>query len=114
MINISSLKHKSLWSRVPDYTALKRAYHDESFESLCTQAANPIFARDGNAGLVKQVVQSWRRRAAMYVSKIYVTCSISETARKLGLKSAVEAERMVLVMVLEGGLKAKISQKDGR
>lgn len=56
--------------------------------SLCLQ--------DNNVGLVKQVLASRPMRTIQRLTQTYVTLSLAEIARAAGLKSADEAEAMIL------------------
>lgn len=47
------------------------------------------------------------------LTKTFVTLSLSELANRVGLSAANEAEKLIVNMVDEGSIQAKISQKDG-
>ena len=72
-----------------------------------------VFVQDQNLGLVSQVVESQTKTNIKRLTKTFLTLSLVELANKVGLSSTVEAERLIMDMIEEGGIHARISQKDG-
>lgn len=79
---------------------------------MITKCAD-TFAADGNSGLVEQVAISQAKANIKRLTKTFLTLSLNELSARSGLDSKEEAERMLVDMVCEGSIKAKISQKDG-
>ncbi len=73
-----------------------------------------VFAADGNTGLVERVVASRTQTDIKRLTKTFLTLSTSELATRVGLPSAFEAEQMVVGMIEDGSINARISQKDGK
>ena len=65
-------------------------------------------------GLVNQVSASQIKTMVKRLTKTFVTLSLAELATRVGLKTPQEAERLIVNMIDEGSIQAKISQKDGK
>lgn len=63
--------------------------------------------------MVKQVSVSQTKSNIKRLTKTFVTLSLSDVASRVGLSSSSEAERLILSMIEEGCIHARISQKDG-
>jgi COP9 signalosome complex subunit 3 len=72
------------------------------------------FAQDQMTGLVKQLEQSLYKKNIQKLTKTYITLSLEGMAEKVKLGSAKEAEHLMLNMIKDGEIFAKINQKDGR
>ena len=68
---------------------------------------------DQNMGLVNQVAESQLQAMVSRLTKTFVTLSLSELANRVGLKTPQEAERLLVNMIENGSIQAKISQQDG-
>ena len=77
------------------------------------QKHRSIFSADQNLGLIEQVAASQVKTMVKRLTKTFVTLSLSELANRVGLSAANEAEKLIVNMVDEGSIQAKISQKDG-
>ena len=73
-----------------------------------------IFAEDGNAGLVAQVVVARQKTSIKRLTKTFLTLSLEDVASRVGMNSPAEAERQLVSMIEEGSIFARISQKDGK
>ena len=73
-----------------------------------------VFAEDGNAGLVAQVVVARQKTSIKRLTKTFLTLSLEDVASRVGMNSPAEAERQLVSMIEEGSIFARISQKDGR
>jgi COP9 signalosome complex subunit 3 len=67
---------------------------------------------DNNSGLVKQVVSSLRRHKVKMLTKTYLTLSLSEIAREIGIDetSTREVEELLFDMISSGEINARIDQ----
>jgi len=85
-----------------DYAALERVVEEK---------AQQIQA-DNNGGLVKQVVTSLRRHKVQMLTKTYLTLSLAEIAREVGLEETQtrEVEELVFDMISSGEINARIDQ----
>jgi len=85
-----------------DYAALERVVEEK---------AQQIQA-DNNGGLVKQVVTSLRRHKVQMLTKTYLTLSLAEIAREVGLEETKtrEVEELVFDMISSGEINARIDQ----
>jgi len=72
-----------------------------------------VFAEDGNAGLVAQVVVARQKTSIKRLTKTFLTLSLEDVASRVGMNSPAEAERQLVSMIEEGSIFARISQKDG-
>lgn len=50
----------------------------------------------------------------MRLTKTFLTLSIEEMALRVGIESSTEAEKLLIKMIEEGIIHARISQKDGK
>lgn len=69
------------------------------------------FARDNNAGLVKQCMTSMYKRNIQRLTKTFLTLSLSDMANRVQLSTPAEAEKYVLHMIEDGEIFATINQK---
>lgn len=93
------------------------AFHfvNSSYETLYQHVASSQDAldRDLNLGLAKQVLPAWRRNKLQLLSQTFVTLSLTEVAKYLGITELPECERFVLSTVQSNGLKASIDVTQG-
>mmetsp|Transcript_37820 Transcript_37820/g.103965 ORF Transcript_37820/g.103965 Transcript_37820/m.103965 type:complete len:434 (+) Transcript_37820:80-1381(+) len=70
---------------------------------------------DNNMGLVKQVVESLHRHKVQTLTKTYLTLSLAEIARELGLEESrtPEVEELLFDMISSGEINARIEQNTG-
>eukprot|EP01129_Flabellula_baltica_P009748 TRINITY_DN4037_c0_g1_i1.p1 TRINITY_DN4037_c0_g1~~TRINITY_DN4037_c0_g1_i1.p1 ORF type:complete len:292 (+),score=56.17 TRINITY_DN4037_c0_g1_i1:454-1329(+) len=96
------------------YSELMRAYETHSFSDveLCISNNTEAFIKDGNLGLVKQVLKSLIRKNLARLTKTYVTLSVDNIAEKAKLPEG-EVESILLSMIGREEIFAKISQNDG-
>uniref|UniRef100_A0A7S1WCC4 COP9 signalosome complex subunit 3 n=1 Tax=Alexandrium catenella TaxID=2925 RepID=A0A7S1WCC4_ALECA len=70
---------------------------------------------DRNVGLVKQVVASLQRHKVQTLTKTYLTLSLGEIAREVGMEEAqtAEVEELLFDMISTGEIRARIDQNTG-
>ncbi|KAJ3045357.1 COP9 signalosome complex subunit 3 [Rhizophlyctis rosea] len=71
------------------------------------------FTNHHNFGLIIQCRESLMRRNIQQLTQTYLTLSLADIAKSVGLKSTEEAERHVLQMIEEGQVHATINHKEG-
>jgi len=98
----------------PAYEELATAYSTRSHEDLgkCADNHASVFIRDGNMGLVGQVMNAMHNQNIKRLTKTYLTLSLDNIVETVGLKDRAEVERRVLRLVEEGQLFASINQKE--
>ncbi|GLE01344.1 hypothetical protein PINS_up010174 [Pythium insidiosum] len=103
------------------YLELRRAFVvDRDVESVqrVLEAHAATFARDGNVGLVKQVVAALKHQKLLQLPRTYVTIALSEMARVPGLSTAgessdadVDAEALLLQLIERGDVAAVVDKE---
>jgi len=98
----------------PSYEELATAYSTRSHEDLgkCADNHAANFIRDGNMGLVGQVMNAMHNQNIKRLTKTYLTLSLDAVVENVSLKDKAEVERRVLRLVEEGQLFASINQKE--
>jgi len=88
--------------KLKDSAALERVVEERS---AAIQA-------DNNGGLVKQVVSSLRRHKVQTLTKTYLTLSLTEIAREIGIEetNTREVDDLLFDMVSSGEINARIDQ----
>lgn len=96
------------------YEELSTAYSTRSFEDLgkCADNHASAFIRDGNMGLVGQVMNAMHNYNIKRLTKTYLTLSLDNVVENVALKDKAEAERRILRLVEDGQLVAAINQKE--
>ena len=124
---LSLLEHASV-EQLPSYTSaviqrelddLHMAYRElmaaflrddaDGVQRVMDDSAEQFLA-DGNMGLVKQLLPSLLRRQVARLTATFLTLSLADIAEKAGLESPEAAERLVLAMIKDGQLSARINQ----
>ncbi|TRY71112.1 hypothetical protein TCAL_02399 [Tigriopus californicus] len=97
------------------YTELITSYYSNDLSSLQTTINKyaDTYESDSNSGLVDQVLSSQTKTNIKRLTKTFLTLSLNELAVRVGLANSEEAEKLVVKMIQEGSIHAKISQKDG-
>jgi len=96
------------------YQELVRAYKLGVNESWAVVAERQeIFRKDHTLGLVKQAVQGLVRRNIARLTSTYLTLSLKDIAESASMKGHQDPEAIVLSMIDEGSIFAKINQRDG-
>ncbi|GMF24714.1 unnamed protein product [Phytophthora fragariaefolia] len=72
-----------------------------------------LFIQEGNFGLVKQVVQAFKQRKLLRLTRTYATIELTEIATTAGMSSsdAVAAEKMLLTLISNGQMDAVIDKQ---
>ncbi|KAG1684600.1 hypothetical protein DVH05_010655 [Phytophthora capsici] len=72
-----------------------------------------LFIREGNLGLVKQVVQAFKQRKLLQLTRTYATIELTHIATAAGMSSsdAVTAEKMLLALISTGQMDAVIDKQ---
>jgi len=99
----------------PGYEEFVNSFSTRSVEDLHKVAENhgEHFIKDGNMGLVKQVIQALYRQNIQRLTKTYITLSLQNITEQVNLPNADETERRVFRMIQNGEVFARINQKDG-
>jgi COP9 signalosome complex subunit 3 len=71
------------------------------------------FVQESNFGLVKQVVQAFKQRRLLQLTRTYATIELAEIAKAAGMTSsdAVAAEKMLLTLISNGQMDAVIDKQ---
>ncbi|TMW56871.1 hypothetical protein Poli38472_006881 [Pythium oligandrum] len=100
------------------YLELSRAFTgDKSVEAVAkvheTYAA--VFAKDGNNGLVKQVIEALKQQKLLKLPRTYVTIPLAEMtkAADMEISGDIGAEKMLLQLVARGDMAAVIDKQKG-
>lgn len=111
----SSVVNKYFKQLSAHYIELVTAYYTNNPQEMTTVANKhkETFEKDQNWGLVQQVVASQTKTNIKRLTKTFLTLSMSELANRVGLSTSAEAERLLVEMIEEGSIHARISQKDG-
>ncbi|GMF65007.1 unnamed protein product [Phytophthora lilii] len=72
-----------------------------------------LFVQEDNFGLVKQVVQAFKQRKLLQLTRTYATIELTEIATAAGISSsdAVAAEKMLLELISKGQMDAVIDKQ---
>uniref|UniRef100_A0AAV1UDA2 COP9 signalosome complex subunit 3 n=1 Tax=Peronospora matthiolae TaxID=2874970 RepID=A0AAV1UDA2_9STRA len=72
-----------------------------------------LFAREGNFGLVKQVVHAFKQRKVLQLTRTYATIELTEIAAAAAINSgdAVGTEKMLLKLISSGQMDAVIDKQ---
>ncbi|CAH0475330.1 unnamed protein product [Peronospora belbahrii] len=72
-----------------------------------------LFIQDGNFGLVKQVVQAFKQRKLLRLTRTYATIELTKIAMAAGMSNsdAVTAEKMLLALISNGQMDAVIDKQ---
>merc|ERR1712187_872721 len=69
---------------------------------------------DKNIGLVKQVIASLQRHKVQTLTKTYLTLSLTEIAKEIGIQdSPLAVEELLFDMISSGEINARIDQTTG-
>jgi len=74
-----------------------------------------LIQSDNNAGLVKQVQTALQRHKLQMLTKTYLTLSLADIAREIGMEEsqAAEVEELLFDMICSGEINARINQSTG-
>lgn len=92
-------------------TAFKE-FDVEKFETGLAKMVDDL-NKDGHSGLARQCLQKLRHRCLTRLSHTHASASLDQVCKATGLGSVAAAEEMVVDMVAQGKLLAKICQSDG-
>jgi len=111
----SSVVQRHIKTTCLQYQELANAYSTFNSDELHKLADShwEFFRKDGNAGLVKQVVQSLYHKNIKRHTQTYLTLSVKDIQESVKLPSCEVAERHILRMIENGQIFATMSQKDG-
>ena len=98
------------------YASLVNAFViEKDFDAVQTVVAKneQLFVREGNFGLVKQVVQAFKQRKLLQLTRTYATIELTKIAAAAGINSgdAVGTEKMLLTLVSNGQMDAVIDKQ---
>ena len=97
------------------YTDLAKAFESRSLAGLQSVLRSHADAlrSDDNWGLAGQVEEALTERMVQGLTQTYLTLSLEDIARKVGLASAAEAEAVVLRLSRQGKIAASIDLAHG-
>ncbi|TPX57777.1 hypothetical protein PhCBS80983_g03562 [Powellomyces hirtus] len=97
------------------YLEFAQAYESLSNARIETEFKNgeQAFQSHGNRGIALQCMQALTRRNVQQLTETYLTLSLEDIAKSVGLVEVAETERLILRMIEEGHVFAKISARDG-
>uniref|UniRef100_A0A6A7FXA2 COP9 signalosome complex subunit 3 n=1 Tax=Hirondellea gigas TaxID=1518452 RepID=A0A6A7FXA2_9CRUS len=81
--------------------------------SLYIQQHSVTFIRDGNYGLVKQLLVSQYKQSIQKLTRTFLTLSLSDVALRVKLQLPELAQQYLLNMIEDGEIYASINQRDG-
>jgi len=99
----------------PAYEELATAYSTRSHEDLgkCADNHATIFLKDGNMGLVGQVMNAMHSQNIRRLTKTYLSLTLDSVTKEVTLKDKAETERRILKLVEDGQLLASMNLKEG-
>lgn len=116
----SSLKFSSYMSvrlrkSASEYIELSEAYEKRDGVALekIVESNRPVFEKDANLGLVKQVMEAFTRKLIIRLTTTFVTMRLEDVAARAGLASRDEAEAVLLQMIDTGRICASLDERDG-
>lgn len=71
------------------------------------------FKKDGNYGLAKQCISSVEERKVLGLTRCFITLSLEDIAKRVGITSPMRAEAVIVRMMEERKIHAKVSKADG-
>ncbi|KAJ3048490.1 COP9 signalosome complex subunit 3 [Rhizophlyctis rosea] len=97
------------------YDDFAKAYESLNITRLQTEVSKhqDLFNKHKNWGLVTQLMDSLVRRNIQKLTQTYLTLSLSDMAKSVGIDTPQEAERHVLQMIEEGQVYATINHREG-
>ncbi|KAI0263007.1 hypothetical protein BC834DRAFT_888631 [Gloeopeniophorella convolvens] len=90
------------------YTAFAKAYPKSEALRAIVSKEGAAFATDENIGLVKQALEKAPRWAIRKLTETYITLSLVEIGRAVGIEGAEEVRRVVVSMIESGEIDASI------
>lgn len=98
-----------------EYMELAYAYQNRDISQLrqVFQSNRDQFEKQGNLGLVKQVVASLSRELIIQLTKSFVTLTLAEVVDRAGLSDEAEAQRIIVDLVRDGKINASIDERSG-
>eukprot|EP00997_Jenningsia_sp_PLL12_P003495 NODE_1658_length_1099_cov_81.038095_g1355_i0.p1 GENE.NODE_1658_length_1099_cov_81.038095_g1355_i0~~NODE_1658_length_1099_cov_81.038095_g1355_i0.p1 ORF type:complete len:213 (+),score=71.01 NODE_1658_length_1099_cov_81.038095_g1355_i0:383-1021(+) len=111
----ANVVHRHIRKYAPEYTEFATAYRKKEtakMQELMTKHAG-VFERDQNMGIMQQCMAMYLQQAIQRLTSTYLTLSLSDIASTVALPGPKEAETMLLRMIQDGNISARINQKDG-
>lgn len=111
----TSSAFRQMKSMTTPYQELATAFSTKDADAVAAVlTAYPVFAEDGNLGLVRQVIESLSNSQIRSFTETYVTLSLQALAEGAKLRGGLEElTQRLLRMTREGRLNARINEKDG-
>jgi COP9 signalosome complex subunit 3 len=111
----TNLVHRHMKTFCSQYVDFANAYGTYDMDKLKKVAAEneELFKKDNNFGLIKQCISALFRRNIQRLTATYMTLSLADIAKNVGLPTAKHAEQVLLRMIENGEINAIINQKDG-
>eukprot|EP01062_Namystynia_karyoxenos_P082033 TRINITY_DN914_c2_g1_i1.p1 TRINITY_DN914_c2_g1~~TRINITY_DN914_c2_g1_i1.p1 ORF type:complete len:439 (+),score=164.13 TRINITY_DN914_c2_g1_i1:80-1396(+) len=98
-----------------EYNELADKFEKKELDKLtdCINKHRNIFEDDRNWGLVCQVQKAYTRQAISRLTNTYDTLSLDDIAKNAGLQSGAAAEALIVEMVDQGQISARIDERNG-
>jgi len=111
----SSVLQRHHKTSFPQYTDFVNAYSTNSTEEVHKVAGQhaDVFQKDKNFGLVKQCIQRLYRNNIQKFTQTYLTLSLDDITKQVGLPNSKETESQILRMIDNGEIFATINQQTG-
>ncbi|KAJ3281628.1 hypothetical protein HK104_011358, partial [Borealophlyctis nickersoniae] len=106
---------RSFRSFCAPYQEFAQAYESLNVIRVQTEYGkhSDAFNKHRNLGLARQCLEALVRRNIQQLTQTYLTLSLADIAKTVGLDSAAEAERHLLRMIDEGQIYATIGHREG-
>ena len=103
-----------LRNTAPEYIELGTAYSKRKLNELqdIEEVHRIQFEKDGNSGLVRQVIKSLPKLIIKRLTDSFVTMRIEDVAVRAGLEDRKKAEKLLLEMISDGSIRGHIDGKD--
>jgi COP9 signalosome complex subunit 3 len=111
----TNLVHRHMKTFCSQYVDFANAYQTYDMEKLKKVAKDneELFKKDNNSGLIKQCTSALFRRNIQRLTATYMTLSLADIAKIVGLESAAAAENVLVRMIENGEINAVINARDG-
>lgn len=114
-LKFSSYQAPRLRKTASEYMELAYAYDKRDLIQLrqVFQSNRDLFEKQGNIGLVKQVVNSLSKELIIRLTNSFVTMTMEDLANRAGLANEAEAQAMIVEMIRSNKINASIDDRKG-
>lgn len=111
----SNVVTRQIKSLCHSYTDVAEAYkrHDAEYLGNVITRHQHTFTRDKNYGLVKQVYHSLAKQRILQLTKTFLAVTLADLASRVSLRTAYEAELVLLEMIDDGMIHCSIDETEG-